>query len=126
MSTKKEQISGLSGSSMLAEKDETSKEEDRGAKMAAARMTDMFDKTQRAMAAALRLASLCYNSEEIKRLASLDKYGCDWIDDISEGMCALSRIDTNMKERLMLSIKQCPELYNVFEMDQNINDLGVN
>lgn len=122
MKTQKELISKV----LDTEDDETRRNEERGVKIAAARMTDMFDKTQQAMAVALKLASLCYNSQEIKRLASLDKYGCDWMNDISEGMCALSRIDTNMKERLILSIKQCPELYDVLYIDESINELDIN
>lgn len=122
MKTQNELISKVSD----IEEDETRRNEERGVRIAASRMTDMFDKTQQAMAAALKLASLCYNSQEIKRLASLDKYGCDWMNDISEGMCALSRIDTNMKERLILSIKMCPQLYDALCMDERISELDIN
>lgn len=116
MSTQKKSVLGILENNVFSE-------EEKGTEIAAERINDMLDKTHRAMAAALRLASLCYNSEEIKRLASLDKYGDRWMNEITEGLCALSRIDTKMKERLYLSIRKSPELYNILDMDEHISEL---
>ena len=55
-------------------------------------LNDLFNKVPKGLAAALRLAAICYNSHEIKRLVSLDKAGCNFMHDISEACCTNFRI----------------------------------
>lgn len=84
---------------------------------------DLFDKSLKGLSAAMRIAALCYNSPEMKNLATLDQYGEGWMEDISSALCALSKFDSNIKQRILYSIQKAHEAYDIQEIGCKMEDL---
>ena len=83
-------------------------------------LNDMFNKVPKGLASALRLASLCYNSHEIRRLVSLDESGCNFMHDISEACYALSHVDGNFRDRIYRSIRKNAEMFEIENMGERL------
>lgn len=99
--------------------------EQKGIELAMTSLNELVDKSRKGVAAALRIATLCYYQPEICRLAGLDQNGSKWLEDISNASCALANFDRNLYERIMLSIGKCPELYNIKDINEDVCDLPV-
>lgn len=108
---------GLAAAVEYPEMENAEENQKTGIDLTIASLKDAFKKSRRGIAVCLRIASLCYNSPEIKRLAELDRYGCTWMEDISAAACALENVDEQMMERIILSIKNSPELYDIRDIE---------
>lgn len=110
--------------SNFSEIKENDKNEEKGVEFAIEVLNDLLNKVPKGIASALRLAAICYNSPEIKRLASLDKCGCNFMHDISEASYALASVDGNIRERIIYSIRKSPEIYNILDIGENLKDIS--
>nr|DAZ04473.1 MAG TPA: hypothetical protein [Caudoviricetes sp.] len=110
--------------SISIEINEKNKNEIKGVEFTIETVNDLLNKVPRGIAAALRLAAICYNSPEIKRLASLDKCGCNFMHDLSEAAYALASIDGNIRDRIFYSIRKTPEIYNILDIGENLKDIS--
>lgn len=103
--------------------EERSENEQKGVQLTTNRLNELVSKTQRGMAAALKIASIAYYSSEIQKIASLDEYGANWMRDISEATYALAAFDINLRDRVILSISKSPELYNIQDIDADVRGI---
>nr|DAZ06976.1 MAG TPA: hypothetical protein [Caudoviricetes sp.] len=100
-----------------------SENEQRGIEYVSNRFNDLYDKTLKGLSAATRIAALCYNSPELKKMATFDEYGERWMEDISAALCALSNFDSNIRQRIIYSIHKAHEAYDIQDIGCRMEDL---
>lgn len=123
MKPNKSLADNLTAKTHAVENDNRSENEQKGVELTVARLNDLVYKTQKGMAAALKVASIAYYSPEIRKMASLDEQGCNWMRDISEAAYALAAFDINLRERIILSISKNPELYDIQDIDSDVRGI---
>lgn len=123
MKSNKELAEKITARVLASDCENREENEQKGIELATTSLNELVDKTRKGMAAALRVAALCYYSPEIRRLAGLDYDGSKWLEDISNASCALANFDQNLYERVVLSIGKCPELYNIKDIHEDVSGL---
>lgn len=97
--------------------------EQKGVELVSNIFNDLYDKTFKGLSAAMRIAALCYNSPEIKHMASLDEHGEGWMEDISIALCAMASFDSNIRERIIYSIRKAHEVYDIRDIGSHLKDI---
>lgn len=123
MGPNKELADTLIAKTHAVEDEKSSENELKGVQLTINRLNDLVFKTQRGIASALKVASMAYYSPEIRMMASLDEHGSNWMRDISDATYALAEFDLNLRERVILSISKCPELYNIQDLDADVRGI---
>lgn len=123
MKSNKELAEKLTAQALTSDCENRVENEQKGVELATTSLNELVDKTRKGIATALRIASLCYYSPEIRRLAGLDKEGCKWLEDLSNASCALANFDQNLHERILLSIEKSPELYNIKDIHEDVKGI---
>lgn len=98
-------------------------DEQKGITFVSNSFNDLFDKSLKGLSAAMRIAALCYNSPEMKNLATFDQYGERWMEDISSALCALSNFDSQIRQRIIYSIHKAHEAYDIQDIKCNMEDI---